>query len=255
MIYDVFNFFNELEVLEIRLNELDDFVDRFVLVEGTTTFQGKPKELVYDKNKDLFAKWHKRLVHVIVDDSPKTDDTWAVEAFHYNAGNRGLNNLRSDDVVIWGCVDEIPKKASIKEHLRNHVGPAMAIQHALSCYLNCWFSATTWTGCRVLTGAEWTASKNPHDDFRKHWLNLHVNDGGWHFCNIGGAERWKLKIQSFAHKELNHDMFLDELGKKVQDCYNLCYVGSRVMPWNMLPNYISQNRDKFKDFLIPNESD
>lgn len=33
MIYDAFAFNNELDLLEIRLNELDPIMDRFVLVE------------------------------------------------------------------------------------------------------------------------------------------------------------------------------------------------------------------------------
>lgn len=43
MIYDCFSFFNELDLLEIRLNVLKDVVDRFVLVEAGETHAGKPK--------------------------------------------------------------------------------------------------------------------------------------------------------------------------------------------------------------------
>lgn len=55
MIIDCFTFFNELDVLEIRLRELDGVVDRFVLVEATLTHQGKPKPLLYAENKERFA--------------------------------------------------------------------------------------------------------------------------------------------------------------------------------------------------------
>ena len=43
MIYDGFMFFNEFEVLEIRLNALADVVDYFVLVEATRTISNKPQ--------------------------------------------------------------------------------------------------------------------------------------------------------------------------------------------------------------------
>ncbi|MBO9668238.1 MAG: N-acetylglucosaminyltransferase, partial [Bdellovibrio sp.] len=36
-VYDCFSFFNELDLLEIRLNELDSVVDHFVLMEATKT--------------------------------------------------------------------------------------------------------------------------------------------------------------------------------------------------------------------------
>lgn len=51
MIYDCFTFFNELNLLEIRLNILNDVVDKFVLVEATKTFSGKDKPLYYEQNK------------------------------------------------------------------------------------------------------------------------------------------------------------------------------------------------------------
>ena len=44
-VYDCFTFFNELDLLEIRLNELDNVVDYFVLVESKRSFQNKPKEI------------------------------------------------------------------------------------------------------------------------------------------------------------------------------------------------------------------
>ena len=45
MIYDCFCFFNELDLLEIRLNELNPVVDKFVLVEATMTHNGDKKPL------------------------------------------------------------------------------------------------------------------------------------------------------------------------------------------------------------------
>ena len=47
MVYDCFMFFNELELLDLRLHELDAVVDRFVLVEGVRTLSGKPKPLYF----------------------------------------------------------------------------------------------------------------------------------------------------------------------------------------------------------------
>ena len=57
MIYDCFTFFNELDLLEIRLNELDLVVDKFVLVEANFTHQGKEKRLLFEENKNRFFKW------------------------------------------------------------------------------------------------------------------------------------------------------------------------------------------------------
>ena len=57
MLFDCFTFYNELELLEIRLNCLDTFVDKFVLVESTKTFTNKDKELYFDNNKAKYSKF------------------------------------------------------------------------------------------------------------------------------------------------------------------------------------------------------
>ena len=44
MIYDCFNFFNELDLLEIRFYTLYEVVDKFVIVESNKTHSGIPKD-------------------------------------------------------------------------------------------------------------------------------------------------------------------------------------------------------------------
>ena len=56
-IYDCFTFFNELELLEIRLNELYNYVNYFVIVEGDKTHDGKTKEFIFFKNKFKGGIW------------------------------------------------------------------------------------------------------------------------------------------------------------------------------------------------------
>ena len=53
-IYDCFNFFNELDLLELRMEILKDHVDKFVIVESTVTFSGKNKHLYFEENKNYF---------------------------------------------------------------------------------------------------------------------------------------------------------------------------------------------------------
>ena len=65
-VFDVFPFFNELDLLEIRLNVLDPYVDFFVLSEGTKDFQGSDKVLYYKENKDRFEKFNHKIIHNIV---------------------------------------------------------------------------------------------------------------------------------------------------------------------------------------------
>ena len=71
-IYDVFTFFNELDMLEMRLEMLDQYVDKFVLIECVETFSGKPKPLYYEENKLRFKKYHHKIIHHITYDPPKS---------------------------------------------------------------------------------------------------------------------------------------------------------------------------------------
>ena len=51
MVYDCFQFFNELDILKIRLNVMNDVVDKFVISEATETFSGLKKPLYLKKIK------------------------------------------------------------------------------------------------------------------------------------------------------------------------------------------------------------
>ena len=71
MIYDCFSFFNELDLLEIRLATLDRVVDRFVISESNFTHRGIPKPLYYKDNESRFAKFRSKIIHVV---SPDPED-------------------------------------------------------------------------------------------------------------------------------------------------------------------------------------
>ena len=92
-IYDCFTFFNELDILDIRLQELYDTVDHFVLVEANQSHSGKPKEYIFENNKDRFEKYLDKIIHIKIDDFPDTKDSWVREKFQRYCINRGLTEL------------------------------------------------------------------------------------------------------------------------------------------------------------------
>ena len=61
MIYDCFIFFNEFDLLEIRLNELDNIVDKFVLVEANFTHSSKEKPYYGGPNSGIRQLLHRLL--------------------------------------------------------------------------------------------------------------------------------------------------------------------------------------------------
>lgn len=69
-IYDGFLFFNELDLLEIRLNTLDHIVDKFILVESSVTHSGLPKPFYFEENKERFSKFLDKIIHIKVTNTP-----------------------------------------------------------------------------------------------------------------------------------------------------------------------------------------
>ena len=142
MVYDCFPFFNELELLEIRLNELDPVVDKFILVEATRTFQKKPKPLYYQENKERFKKFEDKIIHIVVDKFPGFFYKWRIpKAWDYDNYQKdqvilGLNNCKSDDVIIISDLDEIPS-ARLVEKYKNYPGVKVFEQLFCNYYLNC----------------------------------------------------------------------------------------------------------------------
>lgn len=54
-VFDAFMFFNELDLLELRLRELGEVVDHFVLIEANATHTLKPKPFVFEQNQVRLA--------------------------------------------------------------------------------------------------------------------------------------------------------------------------------------------------------
>lgn len=83
MIYDCFTFFNEMDLLEIRLNALDGVVDRFVAVEANMTYSGQPKEPYLANGLGRFARFRDKLRVFCADMTgiPPSASAWTREHF------------------------------------------------------------------------------------------------------------------------------------------------------------------------------
>lgn len=120
-IYDCFPFYNELEVLELRLSLLYPYVDHFVLAESTVTHRGDPKPLYFYENREKFAQYMDKIIYVRL--NCKTKDThpndWSIENAQRDILTDGLKNCEPDDIIIVSDADEIPSPGII-QGLRNY---------------------------------------------------------------------------------------------------------------------------------------
>lgn len=115
MVYDCFLFFNELELLELRLHELADVVDRFVIVEATHTHTGLPKPLHFAENRHRFRKFKERILHVVVREHFPRMRPGKFADYQRDAVRQALADCRPDDIILFSDVDEIPCPDKVRE--------------------------------------------------------------------------------------------------------------------------------------------
>src|SRR6185312_15373656 len=179
MIYDCFMFFNELELLELRLHELSGVVDKFVLVETTVTFTNKPKSLIFQENLSRFKKFQDKIIHIVVDDMPKSSNPWTLEKFQRDAIRRGLNDCRPDDVVLVSDVDEIPRAKTLVEAAGKMKYPHGPISNVLHGLLN-----SALRLCRAAGIRKVARKGNP-------FVYAFEQEQYWHFMNCQRLDSFK----------------------------------------------------------------
>jgi hypothetical protein len=108
-VFDVFPFDDELAALEIKLHEMSDWVDRFVLVEARVSPDGQPKPLHFEQSRGRFSAFADRIEHVVVDDfSAHVDTPTARRIFLRDQAVRGLSGLCAGrDLVLLSEADEV----------------------------------------------------------------------------------------------------------------------------------------------------
>jgi len=219
-IYDCFTFFNEFDLLELRLRELYDHVDYFVVVEGNRTFQNQEKPFYYDSMKYRYAQWQDKIIRVRLMDMPEDTDPWGRERHQRDGIIRGLRTADPDDIIMIGDVDEIPRVETIHKLRASNQsiwGFRMPLFNFKFNYMMC-----TQDYYSVWSGAIRRSLLNSPEDFRRmrHVLNQCpynfsddnvqiIEHAGWHFTYLGNEDFAKSKIQSFAHDETNRPEILD----------------------------------------------
>jgi len=213
-IIDAFTFYNELDMLEIRLSELHDVVDFFVLVEATETFQGATKPLHYDQNKERFRKYSDKIVHVACDSLGKLSGSWEKEYEQRNCILRGLSrlDLEDDDVVFVSDADEIPDKRAVRQiaaslSKREEPGGVYALPQDFYYYNPEMLVDEEWSLARAATHG--TVLRHSPQGLRMASCKKWPEKAGWHLSYFGSPEFIQNKIKNFAHTEFNHEGVTD----------------------------------------------
>ncbi|HEV8021420.1 MAG TPA: hypothetical protein VGP41_09180 [Candidatus Lustribacter sp.] len=206
MIVDCFTFFDELDLLELRLEILDGVVDRFVLCEAPFTFRGEPKPLTYAGAADRFARWRDRIVPLVYPHAADPNP-WLNEWGQRDYLIAGLADCADADLVLIGDCDEIPDPANVA--CRPSPGRILAHRQRYSAgYVNRVVDEP-WIGTRALAKGDIARYRTLSEVRKQPRETLEFVDGGWHFTSLGGAAAQARKFRSASHAEVDLPYFWD----------------------------------------------
>ena len=232
MLIDAFQFFNEKELVELRVKYLNEIVDYFVVVEADITHQGKKKDwnfpnILKNELKEFSKKirYHQLKIDIekikneesfIIEDL-KGDDSWRLENFQRNYIKTACKDFSDKDILIINDVDEIPSNEKLKFILScgfEKVAPIALEQHLFHIDCN-YLRQESWRGS-IVTTMKICNAYSPHK-FRRYRNRIsHLTDSGWSFSSFGGPEKVKEKFEAFAHKEYNDDKYKN--AKHIENC-------------------------------------
>jgi beta-1,4-mannosyl-glycoprotein beta-1,4-N-acetylglucosaminyltransferase len=285
-IYDCFYFFNELDLLEIRLNVLDQYVDYFVIIESTTTFNGTPKKMIFEENAQRYEKYKNKIIYHQVTWSPtkmeevekilsdpnasqvmkdiaektlktrnipkeKPNSRWITEYFQKESMMVPLQSLKNDDIVYISDVDEIWNPAKRIENPRRKIFVFKQIPYIY--FLNnrsdeFWHEWTGSIACKFST-----LRKNGVNESRTHNRipRYVIRNGGWHFSFQGGKNIVLEKLKAYPHLEYGSQDKQDKLDDFLRDRIHLKNASIRFRIDNQnLPNFIKLNRSRYSEMLL-----
>ncbi len=272
MVYDAFQFFNELDILLLRMNVLKDVVDKFVISESTVTFSGDAKPLYYEENKKMFKEFEDKIIHVVVDDTPMDCDAYERDHHQKCAVARGLAGCSADDVVIFSDVDEIPNPETLKTLLPTVEDGKiyMLAQRLFYAYLNLedisgknlsmtgefdGVSQKRWLGtkiCKYSLLDRYTTEELRNKEQKE--IGVRVDNGGWHFSYMGGGknesveERVRYKIKSAAHQNYNSRRTLLKVGERLRRKQDILGRDAEMVVAKIDDTYPKYLRDHLSDY-------
>jgi hypothetical protein len=266
-IYDCFTFYNEFDLLDLRIAEMYDHVDYMVLVEANHTFQNVPKHFNF-KNRMKEYEHYDKLIYIGIEDMPLSSDPWENERYQRDSILLGIEDAADDDLILISDIDEILRPgtlARLRQESASIYGFRMPLFNFKYNYM-----LTTQDLYSVWSGAIRKSLLESPEDFRRqrHSLNnlgWNYNDGsvaivehaGWHFTYLGDDDFARNKIQSFAHADDNRPEVLNQinveesirLGRGIK-LDNADYRFKPVLLDDYLPATVINNQDTYHDRVL-----
>lgn len=252
-IFDVVPFFNETEMLLMRMEILDKHVDFFVIGEATTTFSGKNKPLYFKENRHLFKKFEHKIIHSVFVENKLEWDHWDRDKIHKNAILKALQFCKDDDIIISSDCDEIPNldKNPISSFYKDDNTIYHMMQNMYYYYINL-LKETDWYGSKICSYKLY--KERNFDGIRNSkGEGIKINNAGWHFTFLGGTDKIIQKIESWGHQEFNNDHIKSNVSNNLNNNRDIFYrpgsTFTKVPIDNSYPKYLLDNIDKYESWI------
>jgi hypothetical protein len=256
MIIDCTMFHWEFDLLELRMRELWDTVDYFFVTESVCDHRGNPRKLVLSENVEMFSWATDRLVINISDKNLEAKTTWDHEKYQrYRSviDTKTKFDLKDEDFIIISDIDEIPRPAAIKE-MAEEGGKFTLHMPMYYYYLNLYVQ--DWYHPKALS-VKYLTDPN---DIRTGGLDkdFHIAyNSGWHFSYLGNEEQIRYKIKTFAHDEMDTELFTDieHIRSSINSMSDLFdrFGNSNFTKLEIdgsWPENIIKNKEKYKDYIL-----
>jgi len=272
---------NEIELLLIRLEELYDYVDYFVLVQSEITVQDgsiQPFFGSYEKNIHLFEKY-KDKIHVfnltkdmapeVCNWDPVPRRNFIFEALRGAVGQ--LPDIELTDLVLFGDADEIPNRKTV-ELLKNtdlgklSDGEIKVLQLDLFYFFfNYRLTTAKWNGLKVQnantflnTEGIYVKIRQAHD-WNGEYIKTAIQDAGWHYSYFGGIESVQHKMRTLCDHSTREVMSKEDISKSMESGKDLFgrndHIWEIVNPSNLsLPIALQNNPKKYKEYFSKNHN-
>jgi hypothetical protein len=259
-------FCSELDVLEIRLAELDPVVDVHVIAEAPVTQSGAPKPLVFAENRERFAPWLDKIRHVVVEDMPTGGADWLREHHQREALSRGLDGLEPDDLVLLSDVDEIPRPDVIERFADGWCGGGDC-PNRLIFPMHVYRLNWKWPDvnhslcvCRVFRGRELpileTYGRWGVQNLRLREISTLWGEYGWHLSYMGGADEIARKIATIADDWVRAEprwQTREHVERSIATGADVYERTARPAVWvglDALPRHVREHAARFSHLLI-----
>lgn len=281
MIWSVSPFLNEVDVLEIRLSELDSVVDVFVISEATHTHSNIPRELVFPQVRERFSHWQDKIRYLPVEFPPLGEDDWVRENYQREYLGRGLEGLHPDDIVIISDVDEIISAETVVRLSEGKFRIPCTFSFPIHPYRLDWKWETLDEGCErctVIHGSDLSLLPNgfyqgvqsaialsfccftdpgftgpqPTRFCLDH--NHYLGEYGWHFTYQGDEEKILAKAASIADVWVKDVATAESAAAAIStgaDLFGRSEKSAQRVSLDQLPVYVQENAEKFSHILTP----